>query len=101
MFVQRVVFHAAQGKGRELRALLEERVKSAQSQGVAAALSVQMFGGGGFTMTIRYNTLAELEERRAGIASDPAFQAWVTKVAAVTRQPNESELYEVLIPLPS
>jgi hypothetical protein len=60
-----------------------------------------MFGGGGFVMTIRYNTLAELEERRRSLASDAAFQAWGAKVAAVTRQPAESELLEVLIPLPS
>ena len=103
MFVQRVVFHPTAGKAQELRALLEERVKSAQSQGRPAALSVQMFGadGGAYAMTLRYNTLAELEERRSSLASDSAFQAWAAKVAAVTRQPPEAHLAEVLIPFPA
>jgi len=102
MFIQRVVFHAAQGKAQELRALLEERAKLAESQGRAAALTVQVFGAGGsFALALRYNTLAELEERRRSIASDSSFQAWAAKVAAVTRQPAESELLEVLIPFPS
>jgi len=102
MFIQRVVFHAAQGKAQELRALLEERAKSAQSQGRAAALSVQVFGtGGSYALAIRYDSLAELEERRRALASDSDFQAWAAKVAAVTRQPAESELMEVLIPFPS
>jgi hypothetical protein len=102
MFVQRVVFQAAQGKAQELRALLEERAKFAQSQGRPAALSVQVFGtGGSFTLALRYNTLAELEERRRSLASDSSFQTWAAKVAAVSGQPAESELLEVLIPFPS
>lgn len=103
MFIQRVVFQAAQGKAQELRALLEERVKSAQSQGRPAALSVQMFGAGGgsYALALRYDTLAELEERRRSLTSDSAFQAWAAKVAGVTRQPAEAELLEVLIPFPS
>jgi len=103
MFIQRVVFHAAQGKAQELRALLEERVKFAQSQGRPAALTVQMFGadGGSYALALRYNTLAELEERRRSLSSDSGFQTWAAKVAAVTQQPAESELLEVLIPFPS
>ncbi len=102
MFIQRVVFHAAQGKAEELRALLEERAKLAQSQGRAASLAVQMFGAGGsYVLALRYDTLAELEERRRGLASDSAFQAWSAKVAAATRQPAELDLLEVLIPFPS
>ena len=103
MCIQRIVFHATQGKAQELRALLEERVKFAQSQGRAAALTVQVFGAGGgsYALALRYNTLAELEERRRSLTSDSAFQKWAAKVADVTRQPAESELLEVLIPFPS
>ena len=102
MFIQRVVFHAAQGKAQELRALLEERAKLAHSQGRAAALTVQVFGAGGsFVLALRYNTLAEFEERRSSLPSDSGFQTWAAKVAGVTRQPAESELLEVLIPFPS
>jgi len=103
MFIQRVVFHPAQGKAQELRALLEERVKFAQSQGRPAALTVQVFGSGGgsYALALRYDTLAELEERRRSLASDSAFQAWAAKVAGVSGQPAESELLEVLIPFPS
>jgi hypothetical protein len=102
MFIQRVVFHAAQGKAQELRALLEERAKLAQSQGRAASLTVQVFGAGGtYVLALRYDTLAELEKRRSDLASDSAFQAWAAKVAGVSRQPAESDLLEVLIPFPS
>ncbi len=102
MFIQRVVFHPAHGKAQELRALLEERVKFAQSQGRPAALTVQVFGAGGsYALALRYDTLAQLEERRRSLASDSAFQAWAAKVAAVTRQPPEADLLEVLIPFPS
>jgi hypothetical protein len=102
MFIQRVAFQAAQGKAQELRALLEERVKLAQSQGRPASLAVEVFGAGGsYVLALRYDTLSDLEARRTALASDSGFQAWAAKVAVVTREPAESDLLEVLIPFPS
>ena len=47
MYTQWLQYHPALGKGPELRALLEQRVKTSQSNGQSSALAVQMMGGEG------------------------------------------------------
>jgi len=94
MYTQRISMFPANGKGPELRPILEERVRTRQSQGVRAALSMAAFGAEGpvFTVALLFDDLGALEALRANpLPVDP-------RLATLTRQPNRLELYEVLLP---
>ena len=104
MFNQRATSYAAPGKGPELRALLEDRVKSLKSSGRVAAFGQRMFGGpggNGFVINIRYDNLAAAEAGRRQDQSNPAFQAYQAKLGALVARPVDVELWEVLIPNPA
>ncbi len=64
MYIQRESFYPGLGKGPELRALLEERVKGQQANGRAIGLSVGLFGGpegNPYIFNFRYQDLAAFE----------------------------------------
>lgn len=102
MFSHRVTHYPAFGKGPDVRALLEERVKSGQASGIRAGLSSHLLGADGqaFVMTVIHPDLAAYDKRRRGNAADPGFRAYQTKLAEVIRKPNSQELFEVLVAAP-
>ena len=102
MFSQRGTHYPVFGKGPELRALLEERVKARQAQGFRVGLSAQMFGAEGVTyiLTTIYPDLAALEKNRKENQSDPAFIAYQAKLTGLQRMPTKTELFEILVPVP-
>lgn len=102
MFTLRIHYYPAGDKGRELRSVLEERVKSAQSRGEAVGLTMQRVtpDGGVYVTTRRLQDLAAYEAYLQGLRSDPTQQPFLERVASLTRRPQKQELFEVLIPLP-
>ncbi|HET6319320.1 MAG TPA: hypothetical protein VFG86_22925 [Chloroflexota bacterium] len=101
MFIQRITLSPAMGKGRELRALVEDRVKKGQAQGQRISLASPVFGDdmGSLVLTIRFNDMAELEKSRARNAADKDFQEYVGKVSSMAA--SRFELLEVLVPFQS
>src|SRR5438105_3858032 len=94
MYTQRITFFPANGKGPELRTILEERVRQRQAQGTRAGLQSAVFGAKGpaFSLGIQVTDLEALETVRANpLPVDP-------RIAALTSQPNLIELLEVLLP---
>jgi NIPSNAP len=99
MFIQRFTLSPAFGKGRELRALVEERVKKAQGQGRANSLATSVFGDiPSLVITLRFNDLAEFEKLRAKNAADKDWQEYVGKLSSMAT--IKSELLEVIVPFP-
>ena len=101
MFIQRITLSPALGKGRELRAIVEERVKKGQAQGTRMSLASPVFGDnmGSLVVTIRFNDLAEFEKSRSRNAADKDFQEYVGKVTSLAT--SRFELLDVLIPFQS
>src|SRR5438876_11844827 len=101
MFIQRITLSPAMGKGRELRALVEDRVKKGQAQGQRISLASPGFGDdmGSLVVTIRFNDMAELEKSRARNAADKDFQEYVGRVSSMAA--SRFELLEVLVPFQS
>ncbi len=102
MYIQRTSLYPTFDKIFELRALLEERVKARQAQGITIGLQEQLFGpeGPAFTVVIRHDDLGGVERLRRQMITDPEFQAFLAKVGAVSRAPAKMELFEVLMPFP-
>jgi hypothetical protein len=100
MFIQRITISPTMGKGRDLRALTEERVKKGQAQGQLISLATPVFGDdmGSLVITVRFNDLAGLEKLRAQNAADKEFQEYIGKVNAISTA--KFELLDVLIPFP-
>ena len=103
MFIQRVSSYPALGKESELRDALTEWTSKRQAQGAKVSLSVQLFGTEGATLvtTIRFNDLAEFENRRRTNLADRDFQAATTRFATMSRAPAKFELFEILVPFPN
>ena len=104
MYSQRALNYPAPGKGRELRAVLEERVKTEQAKGRAITLAMQVFGGAegnAYTLNIRHQDLASFEAMRGQNQSDPAFGAFQAKIGVLLIRPVVTQLSEVLIPFPA
>jgi len=101
MFIQRITLSPALGKGRELRALVEDRVKKGQAQGQRISLATPVFGDemGSLVVNIRFNDLAEFEKSRSRNAADKDFQEYVGKVSSMAT--SRFELLEVLVPFQS
>ncbi len=102
MFINRVRVFPEPGKVLEVRAALEGWVKKNQGQGLETSLSRQLFAPDGATLVIttRFRDLAEYQSRTHEIETDPAYQPFVAKLAAITRAPARFELLEVLVPFP-
>jgi len=103
MYTQWVQYHPALGKGPELRALLEQRVKTFQADGQSVALAVRMMGdeeGNPFILVFRRQDLAEQEAFRRSAQSD-ANREFAAKVATLIARPAAVSLREVLMPAPA
>ncbi|MSQ14422.1 MAG: hypothetical protein EXR50_00960 [Dehalococcoidia bacterium] len=99
-FVQRTTWIPALGKGPELRALLEERVKLRNAQGGRSGVSAQLFGpeGPAFVFSTVFPDLASREQLFQRQNSDPAYQASLAKSVMVASKAAVIELFETLVP---
>ena len=99
MYIERFTYSPAMGKGRELRALVQERMNKAQAQGRDVSVSIPVFGDdvGSVVVTLRFNDLVEFEKRRAENRADKDVQEFVGKVTSLSAS-RKVELLEVLIP---
>jgi hypothetical protein len=103
-FLIRNTHRAAGGKGRELRAVLEERVGRQGLPGLAgAALGTQLasLDGPAFQVTLLFASMAEMEAFRSGNAADAAFPAYQDKVASLSRAPMQQRIQRILVNFPS
>ncbi|MSQ14995.1 MAG: hypothetical protein EXR50_03925 [Dehalococcoidia bacterium] len=89
------------GKGPELRALLEERLKARNSQGFPTGLSAQLFGADGQAFVL-YGTapdLAAYESYMRQRDPDPAYRAHQNKVSQLLSQPTTLQIFDGLLAL--
>ena len=94
----------APGKERELRGVLEERIKSPRSPGLAGArLSRQVASvdGPAFVTALLFASLADVDKFRASNDSDASFGQFVARVASLSRAPTQQRVTRILIPFPS
>ncbi len=102
MYTLRLTSYPMAGKADELRALLTDRVKQRQSQGIRAGLTVRVAGeGGAFAVGLQFPDLAGVDKLRQANRTDPGLQAYQAKLAPLIRAPGKSELLEVLLPAPA
>jgi hypothetical protein len=89
------------GRNREVRGLLEEWVRSAQTQGIPVSLSERVFSADGIVYGTRvvYPGLAALERTRDKLARDESYLALVARVASMTRQPATRTLTQIIVPM--
>ena len=90
VFTHRVTSYPAPGKGPELRALLEKRVRSRQSEGYRTALMRTMYGEACFAINFQFESLAARESAQLGPLPAEAF--------ALTSRLGDPSLHEVLVP---
>src|SRR5712691_3570108 len=97
MYTRRITFFPAIGKGPELRTILEERVRLAQSRGARANLQTAVFGADGPTFSIG-NQFDDLGALDAMLANPLPVEP---RIPPLTRQPVRTELFEVLLAAPA
>jgi hypothetical protein len=101
MYVQVIEHYPALGKGPDLEALLEERVKSASAGGSRAALYVHTVAPEpAYNVAILHENLAAMEAYASRNLADLNFQAWQAKVQSVVSRPSPQELHNVLVRSP-
>lgn len=88
------------GKGFELQALLEERVRAAQARGAVRGLRCRAFGSDGpeFVQTVGFPDLASLDRWWAQRQSEPGFAEFFAKRQALQARPNSLEVHRILVP---
>lgn len=94
----------APGKVAELRAALEERIKTSHPPGVAGArLSRQVASvdGPAFVVSLFYTSMAGMDEHRSANDKDLSFATYANKVASLSRAPMQQRVTRILIPFPS
>jgi hypothetical protein len=99
--VQRAFFYPAPEKIGEMRALLEEFVRTAQASGrPQVGLSQLIFSAVGPVqiITATYPDMADLDQARRDRA--PVVQPLVAAAGAISREPIALRLLEVVVPLP-
>jgi hypothetical protein len=95
------IHHPAPGKMTELRAALEERARLQNAGGAPHIVSQQLYAAEpSFVSTIRFESLAAVEEYNERNAKDPAFHAYLEKLAGCHGRPPISMLYEQLFATP-
>lgn len=99
-YIRRITRYPAPGKGPSLRALMEERVKTAQARGRRHSLHAQMFSPEGqvFVHNIGDSDLVTMESQVRAFSQDPEAQELAEKVGALEGRPAKVELFEVLVP---
>jgi len=87
------------GKGPEIRAILEERVKGFHAQGLGGSVRRTVFGSDGpvFAVAVPFQSLGDIDDFRQRNQSDSAYREATTKLQALIRRPGNTSLVEVLI----
>lgn len=103
MYMQRVSIYPNPEKVGEVRAMLVERVKSRQTDGVRVALSEVVAGSHvpQFAVSVLFNDLAAFEAFRKRDQADADFQKFIAKLSSLIRKPSDFDLMEILAPMPS
>lgn len=93
----------AAGKGRELQAVLEERVHTARPGVIGARLERQVGSvtGPNFQVTLLFASLADMEKNFAATQADASFPAYQAKVASLTRAPLQQRIQRLIAPFPN
>ena len=93
----------APGKGAELRAVLEERLRTATPGLAGARLSqlVVSLNGPAYSTTLLFGSMADMDTFRAAQRNDPTFQPFLSKVASLTRGPVQQRMQRILAPFPT
>jgi hypothetical protein len=101
MYSQRQRIYPALGKEREVRTLMDEWVRAHQAKGRDLALLTRVFSseGSGLVVVTRANDLATLEQHRHENAADPDFQARAARLVEMVRQPVQTSLFEMVVPV--
>lgn len=92
----------APGKGRELRAVLEERVHK-ERPGLAGARLERQVGsldGPAFSVSLLFGSMADMDKFFAANDSDSTFPAYLSKVASLTRAPLQQRIHRIIAPFP-
>ena len=102
MYSQRQRIYPALGKEREARAQLEDWVRTRQAKGRDLALLTRIFSSEGSALVVlgRAEELSTIEEWRRSNAADPDFQARSAKLVEIVRQPVQTSLFDMVIPVP-
>ena len=99
MFISRFTYTPAMGKARDLRTLVEERIKKAQAAGRDISMSTPLFGDvPALVVTTRYNDLAAFEKGRVQNLADKDLQEYLDKLRSMAT--IKAELLEVIVPFP-
>lgn len=103
MYMHRITIYSNPEKVAEIRALLIERTKARQAAGMRVALTEMVAGSHApqFTVNVLFNDLAAFEASRKRDQADGDFQKFVAKLTSLIRKPNDFDLLEVLLPMPS
>lgn len=103
MYMQRVSIYPNPDKVPDVRAMVTERVKARQAGELRVALSELVAGADApqFTVSILWNDLAAFESGRKSDQADGDFQKFVGKLTTLIRKPNDFDILEVLVPMPS
>ena len=98
MYFRLVNHYPAMGKANELRALLEDRVKTENASGSSrSALLTEMMGPEPILIqAIQHESFAAWQAHTARIGSDQSFQATAAKMQPTMSRPQTMELYNVI-----
>jgi len=100
MFMLRHRVYATLGKEAEVRDFMTTWVRHAQEAGESAALAQRIFSSEGSVLVVarRYENLVALDERRRANQADADWQARVSRLSAMIREPVRQTLEESLVP---
>lgn len=100
MYTQRQIIHPALGKEAEVRALLTDRIRNAQSKRDVALLT-RLFSSEGPALVVatRVPNLETLDSHRKENLADSDFQAFAARLSTLLSGPVLSHITEVLIPM--
>ena len=99
-YIQEIRHYPAPGKGPELRAVLEEWASTAPSRGFAHSLISQLLSSEGpvFINGIRHENLAAFQTYPQRSRDNPGFGPFIAKMQSLDARPQQTALFQVLIP---
>jgi hypothetical protein len=92
----------AAGKAGEVRALIEDRISTAQPGLLGARLGVQVasLDGLAFRVTLLFASMAAIDDFRAAAITDAGTRQFLEAVASLSRTPVQQRWNRVLAPFP-
>ena len=89
MFYERVLLRASQGKGDELRALLQDRTTSSQPRLRTLLVESVLGKGQTFVSATQHENLQAYEAERERRRADSGFRSFAAKVSGLVSSPRE------------